>query len=59
MDSEKNTRENVLQMLELCKEYEVCVDKSEVMHTLTWMLEILSYVKEVLEFCKFPEELGW
>ena len=52
----KNTRENVLQMLELCKQYEVCVTTGSDAH-IDVDAGNFSYVKEVLEFCKFPEEL--
>ena len=52
----KNTRENVLQMLELCKQYEVCVTTGSDAH-IDVDAGNFSYIKEVLEFCKFPEEL--
>ena len=52
----KNTRENVLQMLELCKQYEVCVTTGSDAH-IDVDAGNFSYVQEVLEFCKFPEEL--
>ena len=52
----KNTRENVLQMLELCKQYEVCVTTGSDAH-IDVDAGNFSYIKEVLGFCKFPEEL--
>jgi putative hydrolase len=52
----KNARENVLQMLELCKQYEVCVTTGSDAH-IDVDAGNFSYIKEVLEFCKFPEEL--
>lgn len=52
----KNTRENVLQMLELCKQYEVSVTTGSDAH-IDVDAGNFEYVKEVLEYCKFPEEL--
>lgn len=52
----KNTRENVLQMLELCKQYEVSVTTGSDAH-IGVDAGNFEYVKEVLEYCKFPEEL--
>lgn len=52
----KNTRENVLQMLELCKQYEVSVTTGSDAH-IDVNAGNFEYVKEVLEYCKFPEEL--
>ena len=52
----KNNQGNVLQMLELCKQYEVCVTTGSDAH-IDVDAGNFSYIKEVLEFCKFPEEL--
>lgn len=52
----KNTRENVLQMLELCKQYEVSVTTGSDAH-IDVDAGNFEYVKEVLEYCKFPGEL--
>lgn len=52
----KGTRENILEILELCRQYEVFVTTGSDAH-----IDIdtgnFRYVREVLNYCRFPEEL--
>lgn len=50
------TRENMLTMLDLCKQYEVAVTTGSDAHVDVDVANF-TYVKEVLEYCHFPEEL--
>lgn len=52
----KGARENVLEMLELCKRYEVPVTTGSDAH-VDVDAGIFTNVKEVLDYAKFPEEL--
>ncbi len=52
----KGARENVLTMLDLCRQYEVPVTTGSDAH-VDVDAGNFSYVREVLEYCKFPEEL--
>ena len=52
----KETKTLLEQMLDLCKQYEVCVTTGSDAH-IDVDAGNFEYVKEVLEYCKFPEEL--
>lgn len=52
----KNTRENILEILSLCKQYDVCVTTGSDAH-VDVDAGRFNYVMEVLEYCNFPEEL--
>ena len=54
--SRKGTRENILTMLDLCKQYDVPVTTGSDAH-VDVDAGNFTYVKEVLKFCDFPEEL--
>lgn len=51
-----NTRENILTMLDLCKQYEVPVTTGSDAH-VDVDAGNFAYVSEILEYCAFPEEL--
>ena len=54
--SRKGTRENILTMLDLCRQYEVPVTTGSDAHVDVDAGNFTS-VREVLEYCNFPEEL--
>lgn len=54
--SRKGTRENILTMLDLCRQYEVPVTTGSDAH-VDADAGNFSNVKEILEYCSFPEEL--
>ena len=54
--SRKGTRQNILAMLELCKQYEVPVTTGSDAH-IDVDAGNFTNVREVLEYCNFPEEL--
>ena len=54
--SRKGTRENVLTMLDLCKQYDVPVTTGSDAH-VDADAGNFDNVREVLEYCRFPEEL--
>lgn len=54
--SRKGTRENILTMLDLCKQYEVPVTTGSDAHVDVDAGNFV-YVSEVLEYCGFPDEL--
>ena len=54
--SRKGTRQNILAMLELCKQYEVPVTTGSDAHVDVDAGNFTN-VREVLEYCNFPEEL--
>ena len=54
--SRKGTRENVLTMLDLCKQYEVPVTTGSDAH-IDVDAGNFTYVEEIFDLCAFPEEL--
>lgn len=52
----EGTRENMITMLELCKQYEVSVTTGSDAH-VDVDVGNFCYVREVVEYCNFPEEL--
>ena len=54
--SRKGTRENMLTMLELCRQYEVPVTTGSDAHVNVDAGNFVN-VREVIEYCGFPEEL--
>ena len=54
--SRVGTRENILTMLDLCKQYEVPVTTGSDAH-VDADAGNFSYVSEILDYCNFPEEL--
>ena len=54
--SRKGTKENILTMLDLCRQYEVPVTTGSDAH-VDADAGNFTYVSEVLEYCNFPEEL--
>ncbi len=52
----EGARENVLQMLDLCKQYEVMITTGSDAH-VDVDAGNFKYVEEILEYCAFPEEL--
>ena len=54
--SREGTRENILTMLDLCKQYEVPVTTGSDAHVDADAGKF-NYVSELFEYCGFPEEL--
>ena len=54
--SRKGTRENILTMLDLCRQYEVPVTTGSDAHVDVDAGNFTN-VREVLDYCNFPEEL--
>ena len=54
--SRKGTRENILTMLDLCRQYEVPVTTGSDAH-VDADAGNFAYIREVVEYCGFPEEL--
>lgn len=52
----KNSRENMLTMLDLCRQYEVYVTTGSDAH-VDVDVGNFRYVREILDYCAFPEEL--
>ena len=54
--SRKGTRENMITMLDLCRQYEVPVTTGSDAH-VNVDAGNFTYIKEVIDYCGFPEEL--
>ena len=54
--SRVGTRENILTMLDLCKQYEVPVTTGSDAH-VDADAGNFSYVSEIFDYCNFPEDL--